>query len=298
MQPPFESDLIRSFLALAEMGSVTGAAERLGRTQSAVSMQLRRLEEGAGQPLFTRQPRGVALTPAGVRLMPFARQVVALLDQAGQEMRGLPLARPLRIGLPPEYCETLLPCILERFAPLFPQVEVTVRSDYSTPSLAALERGELDLAVVFDGVARPGQGEVLAMDPTVWVTSLHHNQHLRHPLPIAVYLGSCWCDTHMRGGLEQRGIAYREAFACDTTPGFWAALRSGLAVVALARSTIPEGCRELTEADGFPLVDASCLMLHRHEQAKGPAVDGLVRILHAVFAEALPGKGGSHAARV
>lgn len=292
MQPPFDSDLMWSFLALAEMGSVTAAAERLGRTQSAVSMQLRRLEEAAGQGLFSRQPRGVVLTPAGVRLLPYARQVAALLDQAGQELRGLPTARPLRIGLPPEYCETLLPCILDRFAPLFPQVEVTVRSDYALPSLAAMERGELDLAVVFDGASRPGQGEVLALDPTVWVTSRRHNQHLRHPLPIAVYLGSCWCDTHMRGGLEQRGIAYREAFACDTTPGFWSALRNGLAVVALARSTIPEGCRELTEADGFPLVDASCLMLHRHAEARGPAVDGLVGILRAVFTEALQAQGG------
>lgn len=283
-----DSDLMRSFLALAEAGSVTAAADRLGRTQSAVSMQLRRLEDALGQSLFHRLPRGVALTPAGLRLLPHARQVLATLEAARRDLCDSPAPRPLRVGLPPEYCETLLPAILGRFSPLFPQVEVTVRSDYSRPSLAALDRGELDLAVVFDAGGPPGQGELLALDPTVWVTSTRHNQHLRHPLPVAAYFDSDWCAQRMLGGLERRGIVYRPAFLCDTTPGFWAALRSGLAVVALARSTIPEGCRELTEADGFPLVDASCLMLHRHPAAEGAALNALTDCLRATFAEALP----------
>lgn len=285
MQPPFDSDLMHSFLALAETGSVTAAAVRLGRTQSAVSMQLRRLEDVAGRPLFHRLPRGIALTEAGVDLLPYARQVAMLLETARRALHDRPEEASLRLGLPPEYCETLLPRILARFGTCHPQVGLTIRCDYSVPSIAALEAGELDLAVVFDTVLRPGQGELLALDPTVWVTSVAHDQHLRHPVPIATYLASDWCQTHMLGSLERRGIAYRPVFACDTTQGFWTAVRMGLAVVALARSAIPEGCRELTEEDGFPLVDASCVILRRRPGAEGAALCTLTTILRAAFAE-------------
>ena len=285
MLPPFDSDLMRSFLALAETGSVTAAAVRLGRTQSAVSMQLRRLEEVAGRPLFHRLPRGIALTEVGVNLLPYARQVADLLETARRTLHERPAETPLRLGLPPEYCETLLPRILARFEACHPQVGLTIRCDYSVPSITALEAGELDMAVVFDTVLQPGQGELLALDPTVWVTSEVHGQHLRRPVPNATYLASDWCQTHMLGSLERRGIAYRPVFACDTTQGFWTAVRMGLAVVALARSTIPEGCRELTEEDGFPLVDASCVILRRRAGADGAALRTLATILRAAFAE-------------
>lgn len=285
MHPPFDSDLMNSFLALAETGSVTAAAGRLGRTQSAVSMQLRRLEEVAGRPLFHRLPRGIALTEAGVELLPYARRMADLLETARRALHDRPEQAPLRLALPPEYCETLLPRILARFESCHPQVGLTIRCDYSVPCIAALEAGELDLAVVFDCEVQPGQGELLALDPTVWVTSVAHDQHLRHPVPVATYLDSDWCQTHMLGSLERRGIAYRPVFACDTTHGFWTAVRMGLAVVALSRSTVPEGCRELTEEDGFPLVDASCVILRRQPGAEGAALRTLVTILRAAFAE-------------
>lgn len=289
MLPAFDSDLLRSFLALAETGSVTAAAGRLGRTQSAVSMQLRRLEEAAGRRLFERRPRGLALTPAGMQLLPYARQVETLLAEAARTL-GTTQAAPIRLGLPPEYCELLLPLLLPALAEAHPETGLHVRSDYSAASLAALEADELDLAVVFDSGITPAEGELLALDPTVWVTSCRHGQHLRRPLPIATYFNSVWCETLLRGSLERRGIPYQPVFACDTTHGFWSALRGGIAVAALTRSTIPEGCRELTEEDGFPLVDASSVILRRRKGAASPAEATLVQLLRRIFADLLPAR--------
>ena len=119
---PLDSDLMRSFLAVAETGSVTLAADRVGRTQSAVSMQIRRLEDSLGQPLFLRQPRGVALTPRGEQLLPYARRVTSLLDEAAVALREKPLDGPVRIGIPDEYAETVLPRALAAFSERHPAV--------------------------------------------------------------------------------------------------------------------------------------------------------------------------------
>ncbi|MFC2968844.1 LysR family transcriptional regulator [Acidimangrovimonas pyrenivorans] len=282
MSIPLDSDLMRSFLAVAESGSVTGAADRLGRTQSAVSMQIRRLEEALGQDLFDRLPRGVALTARGRQLIPYARRVTRLLDEAAVALREKPLDGPVRIGISEEYSECVLPRALAAFAERHPAVEVTVRCDYSAPQLAALAADELDLAVIFEW-NRPATGEVLCVDPTVWVTSVAHGQHRRRKLPIGVYHHSDWCRDFALRSLDQQGIEYRTAFECDTPGGLRQAVQAGLAVVPLTRSTIPEGCRELTATDGFPIVDSSCVVLRHNPRGSSAAIDGLAAMLRAAF---------------
>ena len=279
---PLDSDLMRSFLEVAETGSVTAAADRLGRTQSAVSMQIRRLEESLGQPLFDRLPRGVALTARGTQLLPYARRVTGLLEEAAIALREKPLDGPVRIGIPDEYTETVLPRALAAFGARHPAVEVTVRCDFSAPQLRALEENEVDLAVVFDSSHTVG-GEVLCVDPTVWVTSLPHELHLRRPVPVGLYFQSHWCRDFALRSLDQHGIAWRSAFECDTSGSLRMAVRSGLAVTPLSRSTIPPGCRELTEADGFPVIDRSRVVLRRNPQGTSAAIEGLAETLREAF---------------
>lgn len=281
MTIPLDSDLMRAFLAVADTASVTRAADRIGRTQSAVSMQLRRLEDSLGQQLFVRQPRGVALTARGTQLIPYARRVVGLLDEAATALRQKPLAGPVRVGIPDEYSETVLPRALAAFGERHPDVEVTVRCDFSAPQLAALEADEVDLAVIYE--SSTSQFEVLGMDPTVWVTSLTHAQHLRHPVPISVYFRSDWCRDYALRSLDQHGIAWRSAFECDTASGMRIAARTGLAISAISRSTIPAGCRELTVEDGFPVVDHSRIVLCRNPRGSSPAIDGLADMLREAF---------------
>ncbi len=282
MQSPLDSDLMRGFLAVAETGSVTHAAGRLGRTQSAVSMMIRRLEEQVGQTLFDRHPRGVDLTERGSQLVPYARRVLCLLDEAGAALREAPLAGPIRLGIPEEYVEGVLPAALASFAGRHPAVEVTLRCDFSAPQVEALRQDKIDLAVTYSATS-PEDAEVLAVDPTVWVTSVPHAQHLRRPLPVAVYFSSDWCKDYALHSLDQMAIDYRIAFECDTTGGFRAAVANGLAVAPMARSAIPAGCRVLGAEDGFGTVDQARVVLRRNPRRASPAIDAMVETLRAAF---------------
>lgn len=279
---PLDSDLMRSFLAVAETGSVTSAARRVGRTQSAVSMQIRRLEESLGQPLFQRLPRGVVLTARGTQLLPYARRVTALLDEAAVALREVPLGGPVRIGIPDEYVETVLPRALAAFSDRHPAVEVTVRCDFSAPQIQALGADQIDLAVIYDS-SNTSDAEVLCIDPTVWVTSGQHDQHLQVPVPIGVYFRSDWCRDFALRSLDQQGIPWRTAFECDTSGSLRIAAQAGLAIAPLSRSTIPAGCRELTEADGFPVIDRARVILRRNPRGSSAAIDGLAQTVREAF---------------
>lgn len=290
MRLPLASELLQTFLAVAEAGNVTKAADAIGRTQSAVSMQIKRLEEELDEALFERGPRGVTLTTHGKQLLPYARRIVGLLGEASAAMRRGPLDGPVRIGIPEEYSQTVLPRALAAFAERHPAVEVTVKCGYSAQQMAALERNDLDLAVVFDWNTET-KGEVLYIDPTVWVTSSVHRLHERRPLPIAVYEQSNWCRDFAIRSLEQHGFPYRIAFSSDTSSGLRMAVMAGLAVAPLARSNIPPECSELTSEDGFPTVDSSRVVLRRSAHRSSAAIDEMAEMIRDAFRPMLQQKG-------
>ncbi|MEZ5796878.1 MAG: LysR family transcriptional regulator [Paracoccaceae bacterium] len=283
MTAPLDSDLMRSFLAVADHGSVTAAADRLLRTQSAVSLQIKRLEDSLGQPLFTRMARGVALTPRGEQLVPYARRITSLLDEAAVALREKPLVGPVRVGIPDEYSATVLPRALAAFDERHDGVQVSVRCDHSGSQLRALDADELDLAVIYDWSYTEG-GEVLCIDPTVWVTSIAHAQHLRRPLPVGVYFRSDWCKQFAEESLNRQGFDWRAAWACDVAGGLRVAVTNGLAIAPMSRSTIPAGCRELTSEDGCPIVDSARVVLRRNPRGTSPAVEGMAAMLREAFA--------------
>jgi len=213
---PLDSELLRTFVAVAAAGNVTRAAEQVGRTQSAVSIQIKKLEETLGESLFERGSRGVALTPQGKLLLVSANRIIGLLDEAATAIRAKPLGGPVRIGIPEEYGYTVLPRALAAFASQHPHVEVTVKCGYSAAQLAAIDADELDLAVIFDQ-EQPTTGEVLFIDPTVWVTSEVHCVHENDVVPVAIYERSNWCKKFAVGSLDKAKINYRVAYSCDTS---------------------------------------------------------------------------------
>lgn len=287
MFPPLESDLLRIFATVAQAENVTRAADTLGRTQSAVSMQIRKLEESVGTPLFERGPRGVSLTMEGQRLLPYARRIVGLVDETTAAMRMKPLDGPVRVGIPEEYSQTILPRALAAFSETHPATEVTVMCGYTAQQMEALEAGKLDLAVIFDW--REGvSGELLAIDPTVWVTSVSHDRYLERPVPVAVYWRSSWCRDFALRSLDLHAIPWRIAYTCDTSGGLRSAVTSGLAIAPLSRSTLPPGTRELTIEDGFSQIDTSQVVLKRNPRRGGPAIDGLVDVIRKAFTPLAP----------
>lgn len=284
MTAPLDSDLLRTFLAVADTGNVTRAADLVRRTQSAVSMQIRRLEDLIGSALFERHSRGVILTGEGRRLVDNARRIVTLLDDTAAAMRSPALDGSVRIGISEEYVNSTLPKALGAFAAIHPGVEVTVRQETSMANSAALAAGELDIAVVFEPGGRT-RSEVLMVNPTVWATSEQHGTHLRQPLPIATYTYAegGWCDDLALRSLTTRNIENRVAYVSRTSGGLIAAVVSGLAIAPLSRSTIPPGCRELTEADGFGIIDMSNVVLRTRRGNRSPTVDAMADAIRRAF---------------
>ncbi|MCA1368155.1 LysR family transcriptional regulator [Bradyrhizobium sp. BRP14] len=285
MSLPLDSDLLRTFLAVADTGNLTRAADAVRRTQSAVSMQIRKLENQIGLPLFERHSRGVVLTAQGRRLVDNARRIVALLDDTAAAMRLPALDGSVRIGISEEYINSTLPKALGAFAAVHPGVEVTVQQGISMSNLAALEAGEIDIAVVFEPGGRT-RNEVLMVDPTVWVTSDQHGTHERQPVPIATYtyVEGGWCDDLAMRSLKKRGIESRIAYVSRTSSGLIAAVVSGLAIAPLSRSAIPPGCRELTEEDGFGIIDMSNVVLRIRREDRSPTVDAMADAIRRAFA--------------
>ncbi|WP_379065906.1 LysR family transcriptional regulator [Mesorhizobium sp. UC22_110] len=282
MNIQLDSDLLRSFVAIADLENFTRAAATLGRTQSSISMQMKRLEEHVGVRLFERGPRGVTLTRRGNELLVKARRIVDLLDETAASLSAPELEGRVRIGIPEEYGASILSRTLRDFGKAHSNVEIIVQHAWSAVQKAALERGDLDLAVVFEWESAP-LGEVLMVDPTVWTTSEVHGMHEELPMPIALYESSSWCREFAIRSLEGSGRAYRVVYRSDTSGGLKLAVSSGLAIAPLSRSNIPPGCRELTAADGFGDIDASTVVMYRRKNATGKAVTAMAEAIREAF---------------
>lgn len=286
MPAPLDSDLLRHFLAVARSGSVSRAAETVGRTQSAVSMQVRRLEELVGGALFERLPRGVALTPRGRELLPYAERVQALLREAAERMAGERMAGTVRIGIVDEYVESIVPSIIGAFNADHPDVEVSVYCDFSARQVEALHQDLIDIAVIYDWDGGAG-GEVICHDPTVWITSVAHGTHEGRPVPVGLYINSDWSRDYAARSLDRTGIPWRLAFEADNSAALEKAVIAGLAIVPRARSTVPAGCRVLGAADGFPEIDASTVVMLRNERRSGAAISAMADALRDAFRPAI-----------
>lgn len=203
-----DSDLLRTFIAISETGSFSKGAERIYRSQSAVSLQIKRLEEILGQSVFKRHSRGVVLTPIGEKLRPVAHRIVTTLDTTIGELRSDALTGSIRIGIPDEYGETILPQVIAAFARNHPQVEIEVRCSFSADFPDALTRDEIDLAVY--AVESPTKGTVvLRRDKTHWVTCENHLVHEQDPVPIALFDRACWWRDRALESLKSSDRRYR-----------------------------------------------------------------------------------------
>ena len=255
-----DSELLRTFLAVAESGSFSLAADRIFRSQSAVSLQIKQLESILGQAVFRRHARGVVLTPAGETLLPTAQKVVALLQAAIGELRLNPLQGAIRIGIPDEYGAGLLAGVIARFSRDHPQVEIQVLCSFSAKFPEALANNEIDMAV--HSVAKPDkQMHRLRREKTVWVTSKNHAAHLQQPLPLALFDRACWWREDTLAALDKAGIAHRIVFSSESVTGISAAVAAGVAVAVLGDKSLSEDFRVLTPQEGFPQLADSTLVL-------------------------------------
>jgi len=244
-------DLLRSFVAIAETGVLGQAALRVGRTQSALSMQMQRLEGIVEQPLLHRTGRGVTLTATGERLLVRAGELLRKHDEALAELRGEQLSGVLRFSCPDDYAVVFLPYLLQSFASLHPRVQLEVMCA-PTPRLhELLARHAVDLALV----SVPGDtagDDVIRREPLVWVAHRDGAAASLDPLPLALGAPDALDHRLPRQALDAAGRAYRLAYASSSLSGLVGMARSGQAVIVLTRTAVPDDLQILTPDQGFP----------------------------------------------
>jgi DNA-binding transcriptional LysR family regulator len=251
MPSPLDLDQLKTFVAIAETGSFTRAADVVHKTQSAVSMQMRRLEERVGKPLFVRDGRASKPTEDGERLLAYARRMMRLNDETLAAFDEAELTGRVRLGTPDDYADRFLPEILARFARSNPRAEVTVVCAPTPLLVQSMAAGELDVAIITH-VREKGPAELIRREPLLWVGSQRHAVHEIDPIPLA--LGRPTCDWRRAAidGLERSGRRHHLLYVSWNSTAVGAAVLAGLAVSVLPESALRPGMRVLGEQDGFP----------------------------------------------
>ena len=280
-----DPDLLRAFLFIAEEGSFTRAAERTGRTQSAVSMQVQRLESLLGQKLLQRSRGGpVDLTPHGRLLLGRAAEMVALNDAIWSAFRTPLVSGSVRLGTPDDYAWRYLPPVLARFADTHPAVQVEVICAQSEELVERLKAGDLDLTLVSEGVEPTGWPAVpLWRGPLLWITSERHATHRREPLPLAIAGTRCsWGGAAIRA-LEAAGRRYRVAYMSGSQAGALAPVLAGLAVTVSIPSWLPEGVVALRPGEVLPPLPEFAILMLKTRRKAAPSAEVLAAHIKETF---------------
>lgn len=277
------TELLRTFVKAVDLGSFTRAGDAVGRTQSAISLQVQRLEALLEVQLFVRGTHRVKLTDEGTILVDYARRMLALNDEAVGSLHRPKVAGSVRLGTPHEYTASLLPTILSKFAQSHPGVTLEVTCDLSKNLLARQEKGEFDLVIALHDNPDDAGGTKIFTEPLVWITSLDHAHDEQRPLSLAVAPPPCIYRSRVLQTLNRLDRPWRIAYASSSYSGIIAAVRAGLGVTLLAASTVPEGVRALGEREGFPTMGELEVRLHLRRENTSEAVRRLADYISANF---------------
>ncbi|HEY9057401.1 MAG TPA: LysR family transcriptional regulator [Aurantimonas sp.] len=288
MSNPLDLDHLRTFVAIVDAGSFTRAADDVFKTQSAVSMQMRRLEERLGVTLFERTGRTIRITDAGSRLLAYARRMLALSQETLSAFDEEAMQGHVRIGLPDDYAERFLPEILARFSRSNPLVELQIACEPSSNLAEHIDKGRLDVALVSDCFPGATLSEVVRREPLHFVTSASHDVHNEAVLPLALGRPDCVWRTEGCAALDRIGRRYKVLFTSWSAQIVTSAVLSGLAVSVLPECALRPGMRVLGEFDDFPVLQDTEIGVLRSRNADGPVVSALVEHIRDSLANLSP----------
>lgn len=274
MSAYLDLDLLRTFLMIAETGALSRAAERVGRTQAAISMQVKRLEGILNQPLLQRTGRGVLLTPHGERLLVHAHKILRAHDEALAELSGEGLSGTLRLGCPDDYAAAFLPPLLRDFAARHPQVLVEM---YCAPTPRLLERMNahaLDIAII-SLAEGSSASEVIRHEPLVWVGARGTDAAQMETLQLALSDPDTLDHQAAISSLKAAGRAYRLAYASHSLTGLIAVVRSGQAIAVLTQTAVPADLQILLGETGLPALPTVAMALKLHSRKPSALVSAL-----------------------
>lgn len=284
--PLLDIDVLRSFVTICESGSFTRAASRLFRTPSALSMQIKRLEETLGETLLVREPRRVSPTPEGELLLGYGRRLLRLNQEAISRFLTPTLEGTVRVGTSDDVGTRVLPHALARLARTYPAVQVEVVTGRSVSLLERRGGQALDLVLVTVGKMGkvPDQAEIVHSEPLVWAGLRGGIAHQRTPLPLAVARHGCAWRAMALAALDRADIDYRIAYMSEHSAGQEAALLAGLAVAPFPASMVQEPLQALDEELGFPTLGEYQIALVRRDGAD-PVADVMADYVAESFLE-------------
>ena len=284
--PDFQLDWLRAFAAVVDCGSLSKAAPMLHRSQSAVSMQIKKLEDAMGKPVLLRGPRHMKLTAAGGELLPYARRMLELHTQTQAALFGPQLEGHVRLGVPDDYAATYLTPVLRSFASRHMGVEIELTCEQSTALIPKVSRSELDLALVSRD--KPQRGRLLFQEPLVWVGLATAQVWRKNPLPIAVYESTSLARQEALQALTNVRRPYRVVYHSSSLAGQVAAVESGLAVAVLTRCSVPPSLQVLQNLPreyALPPLGAMDVAVYRSKASqRSRAVDALYDLFVSTWA--------------
>jgi DNA-binding transcriptional LysR family regulator len=282
--PTLEIDLLRTLVAIVSTGSFNRAAKAVFRTPSAVSMQMKKLEDVVGKPIFAKDGRGVALTADGDELLGFARRMLQLNDEALSRFRCQKTEGVVRLGTPDDYATGFLPRILARFAATHPLVQVDVTCKPSSELVAMVDGGEIDVGLMSVGATCgvPNTGDIVHRERLVWAGLRHGQAHTRRPLPIAASGRTCCWRAMATEKLDKAGIPYRIAYSSAHYVGQVAAVLADLAVAPLPKSVL-DGDIIPVDDRSLPAIGYYEIQIRTSPMASGPALEALASHIRQSF---------------
>lgn len=252
-------DFLRTFIAVADTKSFTRAGEQVNRSQSAVSMQVKRLEEEVSKPLFERIGKTAKLTSEGSVLIGYARRIVKEHDDAVRALTKPALKGHIRFGSPEHYTTGVLPTLLSRFAASYPDVIVEMRCENSDVIKKAIEKGDLDIGLctqIHEG------GQLIHHDPVVWIAAPDFVFQKDKVIPVAAFEEDCIFRGWALKALEKAGIEYRIVYVSRSMSGILDAVRAGLAIAPIVKSNVPTDLIAIGPEGGLPVLPISDIVLH------------------------------------
>ncbi|MBB3147152.1 DNA-binding transcriptional LysR family regulator [Phyllobacterium trifolii] len=267
---------------------------RLGRSTSAVSAQLKKLEQQTETAIFVKAGRGLALTEAGETMLAYARRLLDLNDEAATAIQGTELAGWVRLGLQEDFGETILPEVLGQFARAHPKVRIEARVARNAELIDRITTDRLDLALAWNdaSVTTPHSDHIKDL-PMCWVGPASEPRNWRasadEPLPLASLEAPCLLRTAATSALDRAGIPWRQSFVSPSLAGLWAATAAGLGVTIRTPFGLPPSVQPLVPADsGLPPLPSLGLVLHRSQAQSDPATARLASIMLQAVHDAVP----------
>lgn len=282
----FDLDVLRSFVAGVDLGSFGRAADRLGRSTSAISAQMKKLEEQAGVPLLRKAGRGLALTEAGETMLAYGRRLLELNDQAARAVQGGELSGRVRLGMQEDFGEMVLPQVLGQFARAHPNVRIEARVARNAELLERLAVGQLDLVLAWDHDARVPHAQRLLDLPMRWIGPAQEaragtgtddgNRNRDGDVPLVAFEAPCLFRTCATDALDRAGLHWLPAFTSPSLAGLWAAVSAGLGLAVRTPLGLPAGVRALAPGEqGLPALPSIALSLYLAQAQPDPVTAAL-----------------------